>query len=426
MKITKKDLEKNQVELVIEVSEEEIKPHLEKAATKMSAKTKLPGFRPGKAPYELVKNQFGEMAILQEALEFIVSDAYYKAVTREKLKTIGQPEIKLEKIAPGNPIVFKAVASLLPNVTLGEWQKLSIKKKETKASEDDIKKTIDQLSQMNVKEAIVERAAKNGDKVELDFEVLINNAVIEGGKNPKYPIVLGEGKMIPGFEEQIVGLKTGDDKKFNLKFPDKYFQKNLAGKEATFKIKVLNVYERETPKLDDEFAKMLGFDTVEKLKQQVEENISQDKQNKEQQRVEGEAIQEVIKSSEIEDLPEPLVHNELHKMIHELEHSITSQGMDMAGYLKSINKTQEDLHTDFRPQAIERVKAALVLRQISVEEKIGVDEKEVDEEINKQKEMYKSNKEAIKNISMPAYRQHLINMMINQKVVKFVTDKIVK
>jgi len=426
MQVTRKDLEKNQVELNIEVSEEEIKPHLEKAAQRLTTKTKVPGFRPGKAPYELVKNQFGEMAIWQEATESVVSEAYYKAVTKEELKTVGQPEIKIEKMAPGNPLVFKAIVSLLPKVTLGEWQKLSIKKKDVSASEEDIKKTMDQLVQMNVKETIADRAAKKGDKVELDFEVLINNAVIEGGKNPRYPVVLGEGRMIPGFEDQIVGMKVNEDKKFDLKFPEKYFQKNLAGKEATFKVKALAVYQREMPKLDDEFAKVLGFDTLEKLKNQIKENISQDKQAKETQRLESEAILEIIKSSTIEDLPESLIHNEIHKMIHEMEHNITSQGMDMAGYLKSLNKTQEDLHKDFRPQAIDRVKAALVLRQISIEEKIGVDENEVEAELNKQKTMYKDNKEAIKNISLPAYKQHLINLMINQKVVKFISDKIVK
>ncbi|RJQ33658.1 trigger factor [Candidatus Parcubacteria bacterium] len=426
MQVTKKELEKNQIELSIEVSEEELKPHLEKAAQKLSAKNKLPGFRPGKAPYELVKNQFGEMTILQEAVEFIVSDFYYKAVVKEDLKTVGQPEIKMDKLAPGNPVIFKAVVSLLPKVTLGEWQKAIVKKKEAVAQEEDINKTIDQLSQMNVKETVVERAAKKNDKVELDFEVLINNAVIEGGKNPRYPIVLGEGRMIPGFEDQVIGLKTGAEKKFELKFPEKYFQKNLAGKIATFKVKVLAVYEREMPKLDDSLAKMLGFDTLEKLKEQIKENISQDKQAKENQRVESEAIQEVIKASQIADLPENLIHNEIHKMMHEMEHNITSQGMDMSGYLKSMGKTETDLHKDFRPQAIERVKAALVLRQISVEEKIGVDDNEVEEELKKQKEMYKSNPEAIKNISLPAYKQHLINLMINQKVVKFITDKIVK
>lgn len=347
MNITKKDLEKNQVELSIEVSLEEMKPHLEKAAEKMSKKTKLPGFRPGKAPYELVKNKFGEMAIYQEALDMIISDSFYKAITREKIASVGQPEIKVEKIAPGNPLSYTATVALLPKVTLGEWQTLSIKKKSIKASQEDMAKTLEQLQNMQVKESSVERAAKKGDKVEVNFEVLIEKVVIEGGKNPKYPMVIGEGRMIPGFEDKIIGMKKDDKQEFELSFPKEYFQKNLAGKRATFKVKLLSVAERELPKLDDEFAKLMGMKTIDELKTQLSNNIKQDKESKEKQRVEGEAIQAIVKQAKIEDVPEKLIDSEVHKMSHELEHSISQQGMDMAGYLKSIKKTQEDLKKRF-------------------------------------------------------------------------------
>ncbi|MBT4516313.1 MAG: trigger factor [Candidatus Komeilibacteria bacterium] len=426
MNITKKDLEKNQVELSIEVSLEEMKPHLEKAAEKMSKKTKLPGFRPGKAPYELVKNKFGEMAIYQEALDMIISDSFYKAITREKIASVGQPEIKVEKIAPGNPLSYTATVALLPKVTLGEWQTLSIKKKSIKASQEDMAKTLEQLQNMQVKESSVERAAKKGDKVEVNFEVLIEKVVIEGGKNPKYPMVIGEGRMIPGFEDKIIGMKKDDKQEFELSFPKEYFQKNLAGKRATFKVKLLSVAERELPKLDDEFAKLMGMKTIDELKTQLSNNIKQDKESKEKQRVEGEAIQAIVKQAKIEDVPEKLIDSEVHKMSHELEHSISQQGMDMAGYLKSIKKTQEDLKKDFRPQAEERIKAALVMRQISEEEKIKIDDKQIDEEIKKQTEMHKDNKDAIKNISHPGYRQHLANMMANQKIIELIAQKIVK
>ncbi|MBU1202565.1 trigger factor [Patescibacteria group bacterium] len=426
MQITKKDLEKNQVELTIEVSVEEIKPHLEKAAQKISAQHKLPGFRPGKAPLEMVKNKFGEMMLLQEALDFVISDSYFKAITREKLEAVGQPQINVEKMAPNNPIVYKAIVSLLPKVTLGEWQKEEVKRQEAKATQEDIDKTLEQLATMNVKETVADRISKKGDKVEVDFEVLIDKVVIEGGKNHKYPVVLGENKMIPGFEDHLVGLKAKDKKEFELKFPDKYFEKNLAGKLATFKVEVVAVYEREMPKLDDTFAKTIGFESLTKLKEQLEQNITQDKELKERQRLEGELISALVKSATIGDVPENLIENEIHKMSHELEHNIRSQGMDMAGYLKSINKTQEDLKKDFKPQALERIKAALVLRQLSIEEKLKVEEKEIDQEIAKQKETYKGNQEATKNIEATNYRQYLANMMTNQKVIDFITDKIVK
>ncbi|MFA6466669.1 MAG: trigger factor [Patescibacteria group bacterium] len=426
MQIVKKDLEKNQVELAIEVSVEEMKPHLEKAASKMSQNAKLPGFRPGKAPYELVKNKFGEMAIYQEALDMIVSDSFYKAITREKIASVGQPEIKIEKIAPGNPLSYTAIVALLPKVTLGEWQTLVVKKNKVVASDEDINKTLEQLQNMQVKETPVNRAAKIGDKVELDFEVLIDKVVIEGGKNPRYPLVLGEGRMIPGFEEQIIGLKKETSKEFELSFPKEYFQKNLANKKATFKVKVLSIAERELPKLDDELAKGIGMESLAKLKEQLNQNITQDKEAKEKQRVEGEAIEAIIKQTIIEDIPEKLIAGEVHKMSHELEHSITHQGMDMAGYLKSINKTAQDLEKDFRPQAEQRVKAALIMRQIGQEEKINITEEQIKEEIKKQSDLYKDNPEAMKNISHPNYHQHLANLLLNQKIIELISQKIIK
>ncbi len=191
---------------------------------------------------------------------------------------------------------------------------------------------------MNVKEIITNKKIEQGDKVEVDFEVSIAKVIIEGGKNNKYPVIIGEGRMIPGFEDKIIGLKTNDKKEFELKFPDKYFKKELAGKKADFKIKIINVYKREIPKTNDNFAKNMGFENINKLKEQIENNIKKDKTNKEEQRWEREVIEYVVKKSEIENLPETLINNEAHKMIHELEHNIQNQGMDMPGYLKSIKK----------------------------------------------------------------------------------------
>ena len=199
MKIEKKDLGKNQVELTIEVPVEELKNHLEKAAQKLSKKSKIPGFRPGKAPYDLVKARVGEMAIYQEALELIVNATLYQVVMQEKLITVGQPEIKIEKLAPGNPIIYKAIVSLLPEISLGNWQTKKIDKKIVKAEEEEINQTLKQLQEMRAQETLADRVANQGDKMEVDFEVSINKVVIEGGTSKKYPIILGENRMIPGF-----------------------------------------------------------------------------------------------------------------------------------------------------------------------------------------------------------------------------------
>lgn len=425
MKVDRKDLDKNQVELSVEVSVEEMKPHLDKAALKLSQKSKIPGFRPGKAPYDLIKARVGEMAIYQEALESIINATFYQVVTEQKLITVGQPEIKVEKLAPGNPLIYKAIVPLMPEVTLGNWQTKKIDKKTVKVEEDEVKQTLSQLQAMRAQEVLVDRIANTKDKVEVDFEVSINKVIIEGGTSKKYPIILGEGRMIPGFEDKIIGLKANDEVEFDLKFPAKYMQENLAGKEAHFKVKVLGVYERKLPEIDDAFSKELGFDKAETLKKQVEENIQKDKEIKETQRLEREAIEQIIASATIGEVPEKLVDNEIHKMIHELEHNVRQQGMEMAGYLKSIKKTHDDLHKDFREQAINRIKAALVLRKLAEEEKITVEEKEIDEELKKQEAHYQGNPQALENLKNPMHRQYLANMLVNQKIIKFISEKII-
>ncbi len=426
MQVTKKDLANGQIELTIEVTVEEIKPHLDKATARLAKTNKIPGFRPGKAPADMVKNQFGEMAVYQEATNDVISDSFYKAVKQENLQTIGQPEIKLEKVAPNNNIIYTATVSLLPSVTLGKWAEVSVKKNNVTATTEEIEKTLKQVQNMNVKETVVARAAKTGDKVEIDFEVLINKAVIEGGKSYKYPVILGEGHMIPGFEDKLSGHKANDELEFDLTFPEKYFQKNLANKLATFKVKVVAIYERELPTLDDELAKKLGFDDMAKLKTKLTTNITEDKAAKEEDRVTNEAVKAIIDTATIGAVPENLIDHEIHKMIHELEHSINTQGLDLPSYLTSINKTHDDLHKDFHDQAVERVKAALILRGLAKEEKIDVSEEELQKELTRQAEAYGDNEEAQKNLKDPNYRYYLSNYLTNQKVIKFITNKIVK
>lgn len=426
MQITKKSLEKGQVELTITVEVAELDKHLRSAANRLSQKNKVPGFRPGKVPFEMAKNQFGEMALYQEALDEVITQSYYQAITDEKIEAVGQPKISVDKLAPQNPIVYKAIVNLLPTVTIGDWQKIQISKKDASVTAEDIAKTLEQIQNLNVKEVITDRAIQKGDKAEIDFAGTMDKVAIEGGTSYKYPVIVGEGNMIPGFEDKLIGLKKDQEIDFSLQFPEKYFQKNLAGKLADFHVKVVNVYERQKPELSDELAKNVGFETLEQLKEQLKNNIQKDKENKELQRVESEAIQEIVKITTVSELPEMLIDSEIHKMIHELEHSVNGQGLDLAGYLKSINKTHDDLHTDFRAQAIERIKAALVLKQLAKDHDIKPEEGEVKAEIEKQKKMYKDDPESLKQINSHDNWQYLANVLTNQKVIKFIAEKIIK
>lgn len=425
MKVDKKDLGKNQIELTIEVPLVEFDEHLKKAATRMSKKSAIPGFRPGFAPYEKIKAKVGEMNIYQEALNDIINHSFFQAVTQEKLDTIGQPDIKIEKLAPGNPIVYIATVILLPKVTLGNWQEKNIKATEVIVPEEELEKTMGELKKMRAKENLVERAAQNGDKIMMDFEVSINKAVLEGGTSYKHPLILGEGRMVPGFEEKLVGTKAGQELEFDLTFPTDYHQANLANKEAHFKIKVLEVFERTLPELSDELAKEFGFADLAALTKQISDNILTDKQNKAKQKTEKEALDILVSTSTIEDIPEKLIHNEVHKMISELRYDIENQGLEMNKYLESIKKTEDDLHHDFEEQAVKRVQATLALKTLAETEKIEVSEEEIETEIKNQEIQAQASGSKI-NFKEPQYRSYIVNVLLNQKVLKFITDKIVK
>lgn len=425
MQITKNPLEKGQLELTITVETSELEKYLRSAADRLSAKNKVPGFRPGKVPFEIAKKKFGEMAIYQEALDEIITKTYYQAITQEKLEVVGQAKIDIEKLAPQNPVVYKATISLMPETTLGEWQKIKITQNKVEANEEDLQKTLAQLQEMNTKEIPVDRPIQKDDKIEVDFVTKMDNVAIENGTHYKFPIIIGRGNMIPGFEDKLINLKKDQEIDFTLQFPDKYFQKSMSGKSADFHVKIVSVMERQKPEINDDFAKKVGFDTLTELKELLKTNIVKEKEQKELQRVESEAIQEIIKTANFSDIPELLIDGEIHKMIHELEHNVNEQGLDLAGYLKSINKTHEDLHTDFRNQAIERIKAALALRQLAIDHQIKSSEEEIRAEIEKQKNMFKDNAEALKQINSHETWRYMDNVLTNEKVIQFIKEKIV-
>jgi trigger factor len=430
MKSEVKKLPKSQVEITIEVSLEEIKPFLEKAAKKLSKDLKFDGFRPGKAPYDVVEKKVGAMGIIDEAVNDIISETYYKILEKEKLMTLGQPEINIIKAAPNNPIEYKAVVATLPKVEVGDYSKIKVEKKKVEVKDEQVDKVIDDIRNMRAKEKLVKREAKTGDRLEIDFDVSLDKVVIEGGSHKKYPITIGESRFIPGFEEKLIGLKAGDDKEFKLKFPEKYHQKTLAGKECDFKVKCNGVYEREVAKLDDAFAKEVSnkqFKTLVDLKKNVRNNIEKDEENKANQRVEIEMLDKLVEISNFEDeLPETLVKNETNKMLHEMEHNLTSQGMKFEDYLSGIKKTREDLEKEFEPQATQRAKTAIVAREIYQEKKFKVTDEEIQVEVAKMIAAYPDNPEAKKQLESPQYQEHLRNQLGNRKVIEFLKSEMIK
>ncbi len=432
MNITKKELPKKQIELIIELSEKEVKPYLEKAAERLSEDKPIKGFRPGKAPFDTVVRQFGEMALYQNASQDMIAENYYKAIEQENFETVEQPKIDIVKMAPKNPFIFKATVSLLPSVELPEYKKIKAKKlEEIKIEDSEIEKVLADLKKMRAKETLVDREVKERDRVEVDFNTCVDKVPIEGGEAKKYPLVIGDKKMIPGFEEQIIGMKKDEEKEFDLEFPKDYHQKTIAGKLAKFKVKLLAVYQIDLPEITEEFAKGMGVPTVEALKNQIKKNLEDEKKAKAVQKQEFEIIEQLIEKATFEEIPDILVDEETHKMLHELEDNVTRQGLDFQQYLNHLKKSEAEMRLEFSADALKRVKTALSIRAIAKKEELKATKKEIDEEQEKTLASYKLQPQyqnqldqLEKNIKTENARRYFENLIANKKVIEFLKNNV--
>lgn len=428
MKYTSKTLPKSQAELVVTVSPEDYKKDLQKAAVSLSERASIKGFRPGKAPYETVKQNLGELKIMQEAMQTIVESNYTKAVKEAKLETVGMPQITIDKMAPDNDFIFKATVALLPTIKIGALDKINISKKNIGVDDKKVDETLEHLTKMQAKEVIKpakSKASKN-DKVTIDMNMSINKVPVDGGQAKNHGVYLSEQHYIPGLQDKLIGLEKGEEKEFNLKFPKEHYQKHLAGKNIDFKIKVNDVYTIEYPELTDDFAKSLGVDGLDKLKETLKENLQKEEDKKEDQRLEIEMFEKLIENSEIGEVPDVLVDHEKHKMFHELKERLSQQGIAIEKYLQDLKKTEKEIQDDFAEQALKRVKSAMISRQIALDNNLKADEKELEEEIKLIKKAYPNDKNVAENLKRPEVLDTLRTAIQNRKVIKWLKNKLVK
>lgn len=425
-KFEKKELDGNKVELTVRISRSGAHPMLTKAAQHISQQRPIKGFRPGKAPYEIVKKEFGEAAIIEEAMDDIVNDSLNEILESEKINPYGKIGFDLlPALDPEELVVFKALINLMPTVKLGSWQKQKIKRQEVKVTDEELDKALDELGTMLTKEEPADREAKLTDRVVIDFETYIDGKLIDGGKADDFALILGESKMIPGFEEKIVGNKVGKFE-FILNFPADYHAKHLGGKPAEFKINLKQVLARIKPEMNDELAKRVGVEDLNELKSKIKANILREKQEHEEERVEIAAIKQLSETASYSELPQEMVGETAHELVHEFEHTLNHQGMRFEQYLTQIGKKESDLIKEFEPKAIERIKASMALGQLAEDEKLTITNEEVDAEIAAQKESNADKPEALNDINQPEYRRHVANSLINRKIIDFLKSKIVE
>jgi len=419
-----KNLPESQIELTVSVPFEKWKKFIDDAVRDFSKEIKVEGFRAGKAPRNLIEQKVGAGALLEEAANKAIRFFYGEIVKEKKLDVMGKPKATITKLAENNELEFTIVSAVVPVATLKPWRD-AVKKvnksytdKKAEVSDQEIDKEIQQIANSRVQLVTVEREAKDGDSVLVDFQVKRDGVPIEHGTSKNHPLVLGQGVFIPGFEEQVVGMKAGEEKEFELAFPAEYHDKNIAGKPAQFSVKVNLVQERKTPEVSDEFARSLGkFEDLAALKKNVREGLLEEKEKDMKEKKRAEFIDALIKSLVVE-LPEVLVHEELHKMLNEFEMQLEGMGMGMTmeSYLGQMKKTRGDIEKEWEPQAEKRVKAALALEEVAKEQEIEIPSEEVEAEMNKILAQYKDVKDAEKNIDLGRLYNYVKGTKQNEKV----------
>ena len=415
MKVTKKDLGKSQLEIEFELDEQEFKEYIEKTLERLKSHTKMDGFRQGQVPNDLLEKKVGIENLLMDAGDLAVKKSYSKFVIENNLEPIGEPEVQIKKVAKGSPFLFTVKISVLPDIDLPDYKDVAskIKIQEVLVDEKEIQEALEYLQKSRAKFSQVEKVSELKDFVEIEYE----NENINSGKPVKDRFTIGEGGFMKDFEDNILGMKSGDQKEFKAKFPENA-PNNLGGKESNFKVKMISVQKMELPEMNDEFAKSLGmFDTLVALKDNLKEGIGAEKNENEKQKRRGEILSKIAEKIKFE-LPEKMVELEKDRLLHDLKHQVADQfKMSFEDYLKSVSKTEEDVKKNFKLEAEKRIKNYLVLRQIGKAENIDVSREEIEEEMNKFIKNY--SKEQAEKIDIGQLKEYTKSAIYNEKVFTF-------
>jgi trigger factor len=420
------NLPNSQVELKFVVTADEAQPYIEQASTDLQTQKPIQGFRPGKAPHAVVKQTFGEMHIWETALEKIVRSRYVHTILEKSIETIGSPAIAVDKIVPGQDIKFTVTASIMPAVlTVESYDKPLVTKKIREVGSSEVDAAFEDLRKMRRQEAAVDRIATKEDLVIVNLDIKKDGVSVDGGTALNHKVYLHEPHYIPGFAEQLLGLKKGDTKSFTLTFPKEHYQKHLAGQPVEFTITVNDVFELKLPELNDEFTKVLGVESVEKLREILTDNLKKEAEQKADEASEIELLETLIKGSKFSDIPEILINEEVRRMFSELQHAAEHQGMNMADYLSNLKKSADQLKMDMIPRAIERVKTAVLVKEIAKREQVSVSDEEIDAEVDRILQAVED-KDTKERVSSPDYRDYVAAQMRNRKTLEALKTKAIK
>jgi len=410
-------IEKSQVALTIEVGAEAFQAAVEKAYRKMRGKINMPGFRPGKAPRKLIERMYGAEVFYEEAINIAFPDAYEEAVKEQELQVVGYPAVELVGDATGDGFTFKAIVPVYPEVTLGEYKGLTAEKEEVKVSAADVDERLKQLSDRNTRLVSVEREAKEGDTAVIDFDGYLDGKPFDGGKGENHSLELGSHSFVPGFEEQVVGMKAGEEKDIDITFPEDYHA-DLAGKAVVFHVKVNEVKESQAPEVDDEFAKDVSeFDTLADFRKDLGEKLQQRKEAQAKSDFENAVLEQLVENMECE-IPDGMVEAQTDRLMDDYAMRLQSQGIPMDQYMSMMGMTPEVMRASAKPAALKQVQVELALTAVAKAEGIEVSDEECEAEVAKLAEQYKMEADQVKAIvTMDSLRKDLSLRKANDVVL---------
>ncbi|MBE7045590.1 MAG: trigger factor [Ruminococcaceae bacterium] len=428
MAVKSEQVEKNLVKLTFEISAEAFEEAVQKVYQKNVKKINVPGFRKGKAPRAMIEKYYSEAVFYEDALNMVLPGAYDAALAESGADAVARPEIDVEDIEKGKPVVVTALVTTRPEVKLGTYKGIEIEKIEHTVTDEDVDKALEAEQKKHVRINPVEgRAAQNGDVVTIDFEGFADGIAFPGGKGEGYELELGSGSFIPGFEEQLVGVEAGADTEVNVTFPEEYHAADLAGKPALFKVKVHEIKEKIYPELDDDFASEASeFETLAEMKADIRKKLEEKAENQTKTEMENAIIDKASEAAEI-DIPAAMIEAQIDRMLNDFAQRLSYQGMNMEMYMKYTGATEETMRENFRPQAEKQVRVSLVIEAVAKAEGIDANEEEVEAKLLEMAKMYNMEIDELKKYMRPEDTEGVekeviftkaIDLMVNNAIVK--------
>ncbi|AZT91038.1 trigger factor [Caldicellulosiruptor changbaiensis] len=419
-KVEKKGTNKAVIE--VEVEPEKFEEGLQKSYLKNAKYFKIPGFRPGKAPRSLIERAYGEEVFYDDAIDFVLNETYPKVIEESKLEVVSRPEVDIVQVGKGKSFIYKAEVYIKPEFELGEYKGVEIKKIEYPVAEEEVEHELEHLREENARFISVDREVQNGDIVTIDFEGFVDGESIENGSAQDYELTIGSGRFIPGFEEQLIGMKKGEEKEIEVVFPEDYQNQELAGKKATFKVKVKEIKVKELPELDDEFAKDVSeYETLEELKASIRNRIKEKNDKRAKDEMIDAILEKIAQATEI-DIPEPMIENQINYYVEDVVRNLQYFGMTYEKYLEAIGKTDKEFREQFRERATKAIRNNLILEKIAKVENIQATDEELEKELERLAKMYNLEVEKLKERLSEDDIEYIKEGIILNKAIDFIYE----